>query len=686
MKNNLLAKDKVKTKFVEQKNMRMLIFTLILMSEVFALINHNFLSTYNLVSIGQSVAPYAALSLGAIFPIALGCTDLSTGAVCIASAVVAGKFYAMGMPLVATIPVMIAFGALAGFMNGMLISKLKLPSFIVTLGTMMFIRGVSAIFANQPDVLFPTNTWYNKVFSNVNGIPVGFAWIIIMGLSVGWFFRKSKTGRHILAVGSNEKASVIAGLDTAKLKVVAFTVSGLMAGIAAVLWSASFATITVATGNGMELDAIAGAYIGGSAAAGGSVHAAGAVIGAILLVIIRNGLNFVLAVLNVELNSTYVTYAITGLIVVLAVFLDKTKGGRSKAANKKGKFDALRNYIIPVIAFLLALAMIASNVMLFVNQREKDSKTVAVIMKSENSAFWISVRAGAEDAAEENGYKLLIRGAKSEDSSELPTQRELMSVMMSENPAGLGMATIANGFTDLLEEAYERNIPVFQFDSGLYAEDVETITKSEKNPLCGFIQGDSFLNAQKLAEAVYERLYNKIALSDDFTFGIIQHDNTVNAAQRTNGFKERIIELAEADPKTAGKCRVVVEVKHTEANNAYKDGLEALYEKGADAVYMTAEKVINQCYDAIAASGNKYDGMYFMGFDSGEKVRQWLYSDIKSEFICGISQDPYTLGRLTVETLIKNAQGEKVDELTIVPGAVYNKENYMALLKKKVVN
>lgn len=686
MSDKRITREKVRARFIENKNIRILLFTLILLSEIITLLNNNFLSSYNLVSIGQSAAPYIVLSLGAVFAIALGYTDLSAGAVCIASAVIAGKLLAVGLPLWAAIPVMLLNGAVIGFANGMLISKLALPPFIVTLGSMMFVRGTSALFANEPFVLFPTDSWYNRVFSSYHSIPTGLIWAILLDILTGWFFRKSKYGRHILAVGSCEKAALIAGLDTAKLKVTAFTLSGLMAGAAAILWSASFATVTVATGNGMELDAIAGAYIGGCAAAGGSVNALGTMVGALLLVVIRNGLNFILARMNISLNATYVTYTITGIIVILAVFLDKSKERAKKPDADEQEKNPLKMYLLPAAAFILAVIMVVTNIGIYVKKKNEKNNTIAVLMKTENNGFWNAIRAGAEDAAGDHGYRLLVRGPESEDSSQLPLQRELMSIMLSENPAAMAVATIADGFTDLLDEAYDRNVPLVQYDSGLFVNDLETVKHSDRNPLAGFVQGSSYDNAALLAEAVFDNLKDKIAMSESYVIGVIQHNNSVSAGERTSGFREKMMELAEADPDTAGKLTIYVEVKPSDANNAYKDGLEALYEKGASMIYMTAEVVANQVYDSIAAAGGKYDGMCFAGFDSGNKVHEWIMSDSKSKFICGVSQNPYLIGYLTAESLIKAGSGEKIEELTVVPGTIYTKENYEELLEKQIVN
>ncbi len=298
---------------------------------IFVALNPNFISKYNIVSMAQSLAPYAIMALGVTFVIATGGIDLSIGTVCIAAAVVAGKLYMEGMPLWATIPVMIGIGTLFGLINGLLIAKLKIPAFIATLGTMMFSRGLSALIVSIPNIFYPNGTWFNMWFSNANGVPTGLLWVILIALVCGYLMYKCKIGRYILSIGSNEEATRLSGINTDKYKIIAYVFSGIGAGIAAIFWASSFATVAAATGNGMELDAIAGVYIGGTSAAGGVASVAGSVIGSIMLVVIRSGLNFVLARFNLNLNSTYVTYVLTGIIVVVAVLMDVIK---NKNANK----------------------------------------------------------------------------------------------------------------------------------------------------------------------------------------------------------------------------------------------------------------------------------------------------------------------------------------------------------------
>ena len=327
------------------KQNMIIIAALVVLILIFAFLNPNFLGKYNIVSMAQSLAPYAVLALGVTFVIATGGIDLSIGTVCIAAAVVAGKLYMDGMPLWATIPVMIAIGTFFGYINGLLVAKLKLPAFIATLGTMMFSRGLSAIIVSIPNIFFPNGTWFNRVFSNADGVPTGLIWVLLFAVVCMYLMYKCKIGRYILSIGSNEEATRLSGINTDKYKVIAYTLSGMGAGIAAIFWAASFATVAAATGNGMELDAIAGVYIGGTSAAGGVASVAGSVIGSIMLVVIRSGLNFVLARFNLNLNSTYVTYVITGIIVVVAVLMDVLKNKNAtkvKQETEKQKAKRMR--------------------------------------------------------------------------------------------------------------------------------------------------------------------------------------------------------------------------------------------------------------------------------------------------------------------------------------------------------
>ncbi len=321
--NNLLTNGK--------QNMIIIGATLVLYL-LFTLINSNFSNKSNLLTMTKSLVPYAILGLGVTFVIATGGIDLSIGTVCIAAPVIAGAICgtttsAQDGILWLTIPVMLIVGVLFGLINGLLIAKCKLPPFIATLGTMMLSRGLSAIIAqvftkSTSAVKYPSISWLQNVFSNVNGFPIGLVWVLGLMIICMIVMFKTKIGRYILAIGSNEEAARLSGINVDCYKIIAYVIGGLFAGIAAIFYTATNPSLTLASGNGMELDAIAGVYIGGTSTTGGTASIVGTIFGAIILVVIRQGLNLSLSALNSSLNASFITYAVTGVIVVAAVLLD----------------------------------------------------------------------------------------------------------------------------------------------------------------------------------------------------------------------------------------------------------------------------------------------------------------------------------------------------------------------------
>lgn len=347
--NRKMRKAAVKVKdaaITNGKQNIIIVAALVVLALIFYALNPNFLNRFNVVSMTQSLAPYAILALGVTFVIATGGIDLSIGTVCIASAVISGFCYTKGMPLWLTIPMMIVIGGLFGLLNGFLVAKLKLPAFIATLGTMMLSRGLSALIVSVPNIFFPGGTWFNSTFSNLNGFPIGLVWVVGLMLLCMYLMYKNKVGRYILSIGSNEEATRLSGINTDKYKMLAYVFCGIGAGVAAIFWSASFTTVASATGNGMELDAIAGVYIGGTSAAGGVASIAGSVIGNMMLVVIRSGLNFVLAKFNLNMNSTYVTYVLTGIIVVAAVLMDTIKNKNAMKVKEDTPKQKVRKHYV----------------------------------------------------------------------------------------------------------------------------------------------------------------------------------------------------------------------------------------------------------------------------------------------------------------------------------------------------
>ena len=324
----------------------MIILAAVALFAIFTLINPGFASSGNLLTMTKSLVPYAILSLGVTFAIATGGIDLSIGTVCIGSAVLAGALCSTGVSadegtLWLTIPIILATGLVFGLLNGVLVAKCKLAPFIATLGTMLVSRGLTAVVSEavretSSAVKYPPTGWFQKVFTNLNGFPIGLVWVLVLTIICAVVMYKTKVGRYILAIGSNEEAARLSGINVDKYKIIAYAIGGTFAGLAALFYTASNPSLNIASGNGMELDAIAGVYIGGTSTTGGSASIIGTILGSMILVIIRNGLNLALSSGSV-VSATNITYAVTGVIVVGAVMLDVLK----KKSAAKVKIDSI---------------------------------------------------------------------------------------------------------------------------------------------------------------------------------------------------------------------------------------------------------------------------------------------------------------------------------------------------------
>ncbi len=301
---------------------------------IFTLINPGFASSGNLLTMTKSLVPYAIMALGVTFVIATGGIDLSIGTVCIGSAVLAGSICKTGVSadegiLWLTIPIILATGVIFGLINGLLVAKCKIAPFIATLGTMLVSRGLTAVISEasrgmSSAVKYPSTGWFQNIFTNLNGFPIGLVWVLVLTILCMIVMYKTKVGRYILAIGSNEEAASLSGINTDKYKIIAYIIGGTFAALAALFYTAANPSLNIASGNGMELDAIAGVYIGGTSTTGGSASVIGTILGSLILVVIRQGLNLAMSG-GSAVSATNITYAVTGVIVVGAVLLDVLK-------------------------------------------------------------------------------------------------------------------------------------------------------------------------------------------------------------------------------------------------------------------------------------------------------------------------------------------------------------------------
>ncbi len=322
MKNDTAS---AKTMFRSDAIQRILAFSaLIVLALGFSLASPYFRTFDNLVGILLATAVNGVLALGVTFVIITGGIDLSVGTVMTFSAVMTGVFITnMGLPIPIGILGGILAGSTAGLINGLMISRMKIPPFIATLGMLYATKGLSLVISELKPIYFNDTPAFREMAMGsilgkiIPGFNIPNAVLVLFGAAIIASLILSCTilGRYTYALGSNEEATRLSGVNVASWKTAVYTLCGFFAGLAGVLISARLNSAQPALGAGYELDAIAAVVIGGTSLSGGEGSILGTVIGAFVISILTNGLR----ILSVPQEWQMV---VTGGIVVMAVYLD----------------------------------------------------------------------------------------------------------------------------------------------------------------------------------------------------------------------------------------------------------------------------------------------------------------------------------------------------------------------------
>ena len=331
-----------------------------------------------------------------------------------------------------------------------------------------------------------------------------------------------------------------------------------------------------------------------------------------------------------------------------------------------------------LVALLLVLVLAVS--MVACANTTTGKKTIAVIAKGETHAFWQAVKAGAVDAGKAAGYEVTFQGPTSESESEVPNQRNMVQTALN-NPdvKAIVLATIGLGFADELISAYDKGLPVVEFDSGLYNNNADVT--AGKDPVIGGVATDNKAAGAVVAENFYAYLKAQNVLVNGYKIGIIQHDATSTGIDRAAGFKEKIEALATADGITLD---INLQQKQNNAGE-YKLGLTALKEWGAQSIFMTNEGVVNEVYPEVKDNADTYKDILFCGFDAGTNQYDWIKdAGATCALLVGsVAQDSYSIGYKAVELAIAKLEGKEVSDVGIA-GQWYNKDNIDDLKAKNI--
>lgn len=284
-----------------------------------SLTSDKFLTQSNFINVSRQASYVAIMAVGMVFVISMGDIDLSVGQILMFSSVEMALMLKNGHSIWLAVLVCLAIGAACGLVNGVLSVVLRIPTIIVTLGTLSLFRGLGLVVTDATPVSgYDIKTWF---FTNIGGKdPYLNIWIsvwVMLGVGiVAWvLFNHTAFGRRVQAIGSNLQAARFSGIRIARYRIMVMTLMGFIVGIAAVTVLAFNRNGSPTVGQGSELNVIAATIIGGTALSGGSGSILGALLGAIIIAIIQNGL----ALLHV--TPSWATAA-TGVVIIVAVTLD----------------------------------------------------------------------------------------------------------------------------------------------------------------------------------------------------------------------------------------------------------------------------------------------------------------------------------------------------------------------------
>ncbi|GHO90699.1 sugar ABC transporter permease [Reticulibacter mediterranei] len=295
------------------------ILVLLIFIAVLMLATSSFLTWTNLDNLVRQVAVFAILSIGQLFVILTGGIDLSVGSVLGLSGGVTALLLIAKVPIPLAILAGLAIGVFTGLLNGMLVAYLKLPPFIATLGMLGVARGLVLLLTGAKTIA-PLADSFNAIANGFFlGLPSLFWILLLVAVVAAFVLERTVFGRYVYAVGSNAESARLSGVPVNIVLIAVYCISGLLAGLAGVLTTSRLGAGIPTAGTGYELQAIAGAVIGGASLSGAKGRVSGAVIGALIMAMLANGGNLL------AIDPFYLQIAI-GLLIILAVYFDHLQG------------------------------------------------------------------------------------------------------------------------------------------------------------------------------------------------------------------------------------------------------------------------------------------------------------------------------------------------------------------------
>ncbi|MGW1257256.1 ABC transporter permease/substrate-binding protein [Streptomyces sp. NPDC002513] len=615
---------------------------LIVLVIVMSALSGDFLTADNFLNIGVQAAVTAILAFGVTFVIVSAGIDLSVGSVAALSAtVLAWSATSAGVPVAIAVVLAVATGLAAGLVNGVLISYGKLPPFIATLAMLSVGRGLSLVISQGSPIAFPDSV--SHLGDTLGGwLPVPVLVMVVMGLITAFVLGRTYIGRSMYAIGGNEEAARLSGLRVKKQKIAIYALSGVFAAAAGIVLAARLSSAQPQAASGYELDAIAAVVIGGASLAGGTGKASGTLIGALILAVLRNGLNL----LSV---SAFWQQVVIGVVIALAVLLDtaRRKAGAAPVAagtpggTGRGKGRQALTY---GLAAVVAVAVVASLSFLHGGSSSTTPK-VGLSLSTLNNPFFVQIKQGAQAEAKKRGVDLTVTDAQNDASQQANQVQNFTS-------SGLGAIIVNPVDSDAagpsVRAADKAGIPVVGVDRGVNKAKTAALVASDN------VEGGK-LGAKALAEKLGGK--GKIVILQGLA-------GTSASRERGAGFAEGL--------KAYPGIQVVAEQPADFDRTKGLDVMTNLLQAHPDVQGVFAEND-EMALGAIKALGAKAGtSVQVVGFD-GEP--DGLAAVKAGTLYASVAQQPSQLGRIAVDNALRAAQGKKVEESVMVPVKVVTKEN-----------
>nr|WP_225882021.1 substrate-binding domain-containing protein [Streptomyces aureocirculatus] len=615
---------------------------LVVLVVAMSLLSGDFLTTQNLLNVGVQAAVTAILAFGVTFVIVAAGIDLSVGSVAALSATVLAWTAAKeGVPVWLAVLLAIATGIACGLVNGALVAYGKLPPFIATLAMLSIGRGLSLVISQGSPIPFPDSV--SRVGDTLGGwLPVPVIVMVVMGVVTAVILSRTYIGRSMYAIGGNEEAARLSGLRVKRQKIVIYALSGLFAAVAGIVLASRLVSAQPQAAQGYELDAIAAVVIGGASLAGGVGKASGTLIGALILAVLRNGLNL----LSV---SAFWQQVVIGVVIALAVLLDTLRrkagagggavGGTSSGSGRKGP-QALKYTVAAVVA-----AAVIAAVSVFNSGSSGTSTKIGLSLSTLNNPFFVQMKQGAQAEAEKAGVDLTVTDAQNDASQQANQLQNFTSGGMKAvivNPVDSDAAGPA------ARAANKADIPVVAADRGVNKADVATLVAS-----------DNVAGGKQAAKALADKLGGKGEVV------VLQGTAGTSASrERGQGFAEGI----KAYPGIKVVAKQPADFDRTKGLDVMTNLLQG--NRGVDGVFAENDEM---ALGAVKALGDKAGkSVSVVGFDG---TPDGLKAVEAGTLYASVAQQPAELGRIAVRNAIAAADDKKVDAVVKVPVKVVTARN-----------